>query len=75
MSVTNDPLARPDPLIGANWNDGHVPAPAGHAPRLEAYSYYLDADVGWQYELREAGTGACIVANEPRALLDVEEWR
>ena len=75
MSVTNDPLARPDPTIGANWNDGHVPAPAGHAPRVEPYTYYLDDTVGYQFELREAHTGACIVVNNPDALLDVEAWR
>lgn len=73
--VTGDPLARPDPTEGANWTDGHVPAPAGHAPRLGAYHYYLDAEVGYQFELREEDSGACIVVNEPRALCDLEGWR
>lgn len=74
-SLSRDPQARPDPTVGANWDDGHVPAPAGHAPRLGAYHYYLDDEVGYQFELREEGTEACIVVNEPRALPDLEVWR
>lgn len=73
--ITNDPLARPDPLIGANWNDGHVPAPTEHTPEVEEFQYYLDDSTGYQVELREIDTGACIVANNPDALPDLEEWR
>lgn len=74
-SVTNDPEARPDPTIGANWDDGHVPAPAGHAPELGWFEYYLDDRVGQQSELRELDTGACLVVENTDALCDVVVWR
>ena len=75
MSISNDPLRRPDPFLGANWNDGHVPAPAEHIPTVEQFQYYLDDHVGFQVEFREIDSGACIVSNNPDALPDLEAWR
>lgn len=67
-SLSRDPQSRPDPILGANWNDGHVPAPAGHAPRLEIHTY---PEYGI-LELREPESGACITAEK---VIDAEAWR